>query len=42
MDTDPDNLTEFSDSADSGDELGQDMEIMTAEEPRVFEQSLPI
>ena len=42
MDTDPDSLPEFSDSADSEDELEQDKEIMTAEAPRVFEQSVPI
>ena len=38
MDTDPDSLPEFSDSADSEDELEQDKEIMTAEASRVFEQ----
>ena len=42
MDTDPDSLPEFSDSADSEDELEQDKEIMIAEAPRVFEQSVPI
>ena len=42
VDTDPDSLPEFSDSADSEDELEQDKEIMIAEAPRVFEQSVPI